>query len=386
MTHEDSIQELYQLMSTKTTWTDANLIFAITLPLVDEEQFMAYKMTPNPFRNSDNQLKSVTSEADFLVINDHRDRFFTLNTLQMAKCYRLNSNVLVCPKQHMTFSSEAPMWRCYLNLFLNQGGTQCPQCSATWIPLHAPNTWLFATKETANLTALSSFPESKAEKQFFQQNMQLFLSYHRNQISRVYPKGQRLDSSNFNPVPFWNIGSQMIALNYQTGDKAMQLNQSKFRNNGQCGYILKPAFMMLDSFNPNNPLSDGLNEIKVSIRIIAARHLFRGGKSNNPQIVVEICGASFDSGIKYRTKVNENGFHPIWNESCEFIVRNPQLALLRFEVQDEDMFAETHFIAQACYPLNCVRQGYRSVILRNKFSEELELSSLLIHLNTVNVS
>ncbi|EDV46880.1 1-phosphatidylinositol 4,5-bisphosphate phosphodiesterase gamma-1 [Drosophila erecta] len=233
---------------------------------------------------------------------------------------------------------------------------------------------------------MSSFPETKAEKQFFQQNTQLFLSYHRNQISRVYPKGQRLDSSNFNPMPFWNIGSQMIALNYQTGDKAMQLNQAKFRNNGQCGYILKPSFMKSDSFNPNNPLCDGLSEVKVSVRLIAARHLFRGGKSNNPQIVVEIVGASYDSGVKYRTKVNENGFNPVWNESCEFNVRNPQFAILRFEVQDEDMFAETHFIAQACYPLTCIRQGYRSVILRNKFSEELELSSLLINIKIANAT
>lgn len=233
---------------------------------------------------------------------------------------------------------------------------------------------------------MSSFPETKAEKQFFQQNTQLFLSYHRNQISRVYPKGQRLDSSNFNPMPFWNIGSQMIALNYQTGDRAMQLNQAKFRNNGQCGYILKPAFMRTDGFNPNDPLSDGLSEVKISIRLIAARHLFRGGKSNNPQIVVEIVGASFDTGVKYRTKVNENGFNPVWNEVCEFTVRNPQFAILRFEVQDEDMFAETHFIAQACYPLTCVRPGYRSVILRNKFSEELELSSLLVHLKIASVT
>jgi phosphatidylinositol phospholipase C zeta len=35
-------------------------------------------------------------------------------------------------------------------------------------------------------------------------------------FSRVYPKGQRIDSSNYCPVPFWNVGSQMAALNYQT--------------------------------------------------------------------------------------------------------------------------------------------------------------------------
>ncbi|XP_067640356.1 1-phosphatidylinositol 4,5-bisphosphate phosphodiesterase gamma-1 [Eurosta solidaginis] len=234
---------------------------------------------------------------------------------------------------------------------------------------------------------MSSFPETKAEKQFLQQNCMLFLQYHRNQISRVYPKGQRLDSSNFNPVPFWNVGSQMIALNYQTGDKAMQLNQAKFRDNGNCGYLLKPKFMQNDSFDPNNPLAiSSMEERFVSIRIIAGRHLFRGGKSNNPLVTVEICGASFDTGIKHRTKVSENGFNPVWNECCEFAVRNPHFALLRFEVQDEDMFAETHFIAQASYPLNCIRTGYRSVTLRNKFSEELELASLLVHVDIKQTS
>lgn len=35
-------------------------------------------------------------------------------------------------------------------------------------------------------------------------------------LSRVYPKGQRIDSSNYNPIPFWNVGAQIVALNYQT--------------------------------------------------------------------------------------------------------------------------------------------------------------------------
>ena len=34
-----------------------------------------------------------------------------------------------------------------------------------------------------------------------------------------------------------------VALNYQTGGLAMDLNTAKFNNNGRCGYILKPAVM-----------------------------------------------------------------------------------------------------------------------------------------------
>lgn len=52
-------------------------------------------------------------------------------------------------------------------------------------------------------------------------------------LNRVYPKGQRLDSSNYDPVPMWNGGCQMVSLNYQTGDKFMQLNEGKFLQNGK---------------------------------------------------------------------------------------------------------------------------------------------------------
>ena len=51
-----------------------------------------------------------------------------------------------------------------------------------------------------------------------------FLDYNSWQISRTYPKGARLNSENYNPVPCWNAGCQMVALNFQTPDLAMQLN------------------------------------------------------------------------------------------------------------------------------------------------------------------
>ena len=56
--------------------------------------------------------------------------------------------------------------------------------------------------------------------------------YHKKQLSRVYPKGSRVDSANYDPVPIWNCGCQMLALNYQTPDKAMQLNKGRFLLNG----------------------------------------------------------------------------------------------------------------------------------------------------------
>ena len=80
--------------------------------------------------------------------------------------------------------------------------------------------------------------------------MQDFAEYNMRQISRVYPQGKRVDSSNFDPQPMWNCGMQMVALNYQTGDRAMWLNSGRFTQNGRCGYVLKPEALRIPGFNP----------------------------------------------------------------------------------------------------------------------------------------
>ncbi|KAK7574309.1 hypothetical protein V9T40_011500 [Parthenolecanium corni] len=232
---------------------------------------------------------------------------------------------------------------------------------------------------------MSSFPETKAEKLMCQQESKLFLRYHKHQFSRVYPKGQRIDSSNYNPIPMWNYGCQMVALNWQTPDKAMQINQGKFMLNGNCGYVLKPDCMFREGFDPLDPNTLGI-DMKgkfISLKIIGARHLGRSGRSTtSPSVEVEILGADYDSGVKLTTRtISDNGLNPIWNETCEFEVKFPDIALIRFVVQDEDMFGDTNFIGQATYPLMSIRTGYRSIPLRNGYSEDLELSSLLVFIS-----
>lgn len=56
----------------------------------------------------------------------------------------------------------------------------------------------------------------------------------------------------------------------------------------------------------------------------------------------------------------DNGFNPVWNEICEFDVINPHFALLRFVIQDEDMFGDSNSIGQATYAVSIKfqRRGY----------------------------
>lgn len=66
---------------------------------------------------------------------------------------------------------------------------------------------------------MSSFSESKVDKWVGKKYAAKFVKYNFMQFSRIYPKGSRVDSSNYDPTPMWNAGSQLVALNYQTPGK-----------------------------------------------------------------------------------------------------------------------------------------------------------------------
>lgn len=77
---------------------------------------------------------------------------------------------------------------------------------------------------------MSSFDEKQAMSLLKEYPIQ-FVNYNKHQLSRVYPAGVRFDSSNFMPQVFWNAGCQLVALNFQTLDLAMQLNLGIFEYN-----------------------------------------------------------------------------------------------------------------------------------------------------------
>jgi len=87
--------------------------------------------------------------------------------------------------------------------------------------------------ERACYRDMSSFPETKAEKYVNKIKGKKFLQYNRLQLSRIYPKGQRLDSSNYDPLPMWICGSQLVALNFQTPGESS--GQGRGSSHAPCG-------------------------------------------------------------------------------------------------------------------------------------------------------
>ena len=63
-------------------------------------------------------------------------------------------------------------------------------------------------------------------------------SHNRNFLMRAFPSGTRVSSSNLDPAVFWRKGVQMVALNWQSWDAGMMLNEGMF--GGGSGWVLKP--------------------------------------------------------------------------------------------------------------------------------------------------
>ncbi|XP_071241159.1 1-phosphatidylinositol 4,5-bisphosphate phosphodiesterase delta-3-A-like [Salvelinus alpinus] len=233
---------------------------------------------------------------------------------------------------------------------------------------------------------MSSFSENDALKHI-KDTGKLFVRHNSRQLSRIYPSGQRLQSSNYDPQDMWNGGCSMVALNFQTPGEQMDLNQGRFLPNGRCGYILKPSFLCSPSSNFNPEITGGGPghiPTQLTIRIISAQQLpkINTDKPNSivdPQVLVEIHGVAIDKSRDKTHRIDNNGFNPRWDSTLSFQLQVPELALVRFVVEDHDHKAKNDFVGQYTLPFTSLRTGYRHIHLLKADGSSLSPSTLFIH-------
>lgn len=51
------------------------------------------------------------------------------------------------------------------------------------------------------------------------------------------------------------------------------------------------------------------------------------------------------------------GFNPVWYDSLRFTIHSPELAMVRFVVEDYDKTSKNDFVGQYTLPLVCMQQG-----------------------------
>ncbi|KAM6158904.1 1-phosphatidylinositol 4,5-bisphosphate phosphodiesterase beta-3 [Rhynchocyon petersi] len=225
---------------------------------------------------------------------------------------------------------------------------------------------------------MSSFVETKALEQLTKSPME-FVEYNKQQLSRIYPKGTRVDSSNYMPQLFWNVGCQLVALNFQTLDVAMQLNAGVFEYNGRSGYLLKPEFMRRPdkSFDPfTEVIVDGIVANALRVKVISGQ--FLSDRKVGIYVEVDMFGLPVDTRRKYRTRTSQgNSFNPVWDEEpFDFPkVVLPTLASLRIAAFEEG----GKFVGHRILPVSAIRSGYHYICLRNEANQPLCLPALLVY-------
>uniref|UniRef100_A0A8C6TUC7 Phosphoinositide phospholipase C n=1 Tax=Neogobius melanostomus TaxID=47308 RepID=A0A8C6TUC7_9GOBI len=236
-----------------------------------------------------------------------------------------------------------------------------------------------ASKKIDRSFQMSSFVETKALEQLTKSPVE-FVEYNKSQLSRIYPKGTRVDSSNYNPQLFWNAGCQLVALNFQTIDLSMQLNLGMYEYNGKCGYRLKPEFMRRPdkNFDPfTESTVDGIVANTLSVKIISGQ--FLSDKKVGTYVEIDMFGLPVDTKRKaFKTKTSQgNAINPVWEEEAIVFkkVVLPTLASLRIAVFEEG----GKFIGHRIIPVSAIRPGYRYVSLRNEKNQSLTLPSLFVY-------
>ncbi|XP_060479572.2 1-phosphatidylinositol 4,5-bisphosphate phosphodiesterase delta-4 isoform X4 [Panthera onca] len=262
----------------------------------------------------------------------------------------------------------------------------CPSLSALVVYLKAVSFHSFThSREHYRFYETSSFSETKA-KSLIKEAGNAFVQHNAWQLSRVYPSGLRTDSSNYNPQELWNAGCQMVAMNVQTAGLEMDICDGLFRQNGGCGYVLKPDFLRdtQSSFHPERPISP-FKAQTLLIQVISGQQLPKEDMTKERSIVdplvrVEIFGVRPDTTRQETNYVENNGFNPYWGQTLCFQVLVPELALLRFVVNDYNWKTRHDFIGQYTLPWTCMQQGYRHIHLLSKDGTSLHPASIFVHI------
>ncbi|KAL1698581.1 PLC-like phosphodiesterase [Schizophyllum commune] len=265
-----------------------------------------------------------------------------------------------------------------------------------------------------------SLSERKAKK-LMDADMARLVKYTQTHVVRIYPKGTRLDSSNYEPHLYWAAGAQVVAINWQTFDLGYIINQAMFRRNGGAGFVLKPP-----ALRPGGEeLLAKRTKHYLDVTVISAQQLPRPRDEDGHEIIESSAADPFvevalhipdwshapflpakDEAqttyspateatqtdratartVSLRTKViKNNGFNPTWQEELclpfDCVGDMKELIFVEFAVRqkgkDDD---DDRPLAMYCIPLGCLEQGFRHLPLHDEQMSQYLFSTLFVRI------
>jgi phosphatidylinositol phospholipase C delta len=213
-------------------------------------------------------------------------------------------------------------------------------------------------------------------------------------LMRVFPKGTRISSRNLSPIPFWAVGAQICALNWQTFGAGMQINDALFA--GTAGYVLKPESLRAGLV----PCS---RKKILRLRVAGATDVpLRGNNADDLKPYLTCTLLRPGSGaelIKVKRKTGSyNGkkaltlpflgsvggggespakTDPVWDETLEWEFDDNELVFLRMLIKSNESFSSNPILTVAAVRLLYVEPGWRFVRMLDLRGRETACSLLV---------
>ncbi|KAL8295108.1 hypothetical protein RB597_008436 [Gaeumannomyces tritici] len=254
--------------------------------------------------------------------------------------------------------------------------------------------------EAAMPTHIFSLSE-KSVLEVHEKSPKVLFDHNKHFLMRAYPSGLRIKSSNLDPVVFWRKGIQVVALNWQSWDEGIHLNEGMFA--GTKGYVLKPEGYRGAKTPGADDATKGETQatavahrtLDLTVEVLAAQDLPLPPGDDNPksfrpyvkvELHVEEPGERHGAGpgddpsagpavetrekegeYKLKTKT-QRGVDPDFAGEPLCFAAVPgvveELAFVRVTVRDDELGRDA-LAAWACVRLDRLRVGYRVVRLLN---------------------
>ncbi|TGO20258.1 hypothetical protein BPAE_0318g00040 [Botrytis paeoniae] len=259
----------------------------------------------------------------------------------------------------------------------------CESLSKLGIYTHSEHFVSFDVRAAAKPSHIFSVGEKVINELHEQKREQMF-HHNRNFFMRAFPAGSRFDSSNLDPSVCWRKGIQMVALNWQTLDEGMMLNEGMFA--GSQGWILKPPGYRSEDVKSDIWANIPYKTLDLKISIFAGQQIpYPEGETEkgfHPYVKCELHVESQEElngqpiGNDVKAKEGEHklktayksGSKPDFEgETLHFEgIRNvvEELSFVRFKIEDAN-YSKDELAAWACIRLDRLQQGYRLIPLKD---------------------
>lgn len=293
----------------------------------------------------------------------------------------------------------------------------CSLSESTVKKLLKENVSLPTSKQPNDLSGDSSPGTTMAESISTVTGGQALIKHSCTHLIRTYPKGIRIVSTNYNPLMFWAVGAQIVALNWQTFDLGYVMNMAMFQRNGRAGYVLKPR-----ALRPHGEdLLTKHSKHVFDVTIISAQQLpSSNGDSSGDEAIMDpfvqvtmhipdwmafvhssptspntdVASPEDQKAVRVVTQktqvVKKNGFNPVWHETMSLPFdcvggdkEMRDLIFVEFSVKQEGK--EYEDVASYVSPMGCMQMGYRYLPLHDSQRKQYLFSTLFVRIDVRDV-